>query len=97
MEAVQYDVCLECRHKGTDVCGVCKVGFLESEAKILSGKLEASMKATQGASLKIASEIRCRIRDAAVYPMVPDVKPYITIKTVDAVISKYIEEIRRVK
>ena len=43
------------------------------------------------------SDFKKEIHDAAVYPQARDVKPYITLKVLDAIINNYIEEIRRKK
>ena len=45
--------------------------------------------------LNTLSDLKKEIHDKAVYPMVPDIKPYISIRAVDAIINNYIEGERR--
>ena len=45
--------------------------------------------------LNTLSDLKKEIHDKAVYPMASDIKPYITIRALDAIINNYIEEARK--
>ena len=80
---VAYNPCSACEHK--DKCEMCELELRRS------GVIKDSK------AQDVLSNLKREIHDKAVYPETRSVKPYISLKVVDAIIINKMEEIKNEK
>ena len=88
-EIVAHDPCPVCENQ--DMCNICELTLRRS------GAINDHRTDERDYFLKALSDLKREIHDKAVYPETRSVKPYISLKVVDAIIINKMEEIKNEK